>query len=111
MWTCVISLYQIITIINTENYKLLYGNDPLAKWSDEKKPDIEKLKFFPNPDLLHYASIKKHKLNNRLITTISMTSGEDIFQKEFNNLQHQMGSKNRLIGVAFYNEHDEKQKF
>lgn len=121
MWTCVIALYQIISIINTTNYKSLYGDDPLTEWpsnekttlADEKKMEIENVKFFSSSDYSHYSPIKVRddKSNNRLITTISITSPTDIFEKDFSNLQNQMGSRNRLIGMVFYNGENRQQKF
>lgn len=113
MWTCVIALYQILSITSTQNYKALYGDDPLAEWHsnekpaliEEKKMEVEKVQFFSSSDYSHYSPIKKRddRLNNRLVTTISITSPTDIFEKDFSNLQYQMGSRNRLIGMVFYN--------
>lgn len=123
MWTCVIALYQIISIINTQNYKTLYGDDPLVDWNsnekpalmEEKKMEVENVKFFSSSDYSHYSPIKKHEdkfnINNRLVTTISITSPTDIFESDFSNLQYQMGSRNRLIGMVFYNGQTNQQRF
>lgn len=121
MWSCVIALYQIISIINTANYKSLYGDDPLTEWpsnekatmADEKKMGIENVKFYSTSNYSDYSPIKIRgdKSNNRLVTTISITSPTDIFEKDFSNLQNQMGSRNRLIGMVFYNGQNRQQKF
>lgn len=68
MWTCVISLYQIINIINTQNYKSLYGDDPLTDWSynndkassltDNKSLEVENVSFFSSSDFSQYSPIK-----------------------------------------------------
>lgn len=124
MWTCVVALYQIISIISTQNYKSLYGDDPLTEWPndekhpasvDEKKTEIENVKFYASSDFSQYSPIKirdDKPTNSRLVTTISITSPTDIFEKDFSNLQNQMGSRNRLIGMVFYNgQNHQQQKF
>lgn len=121
MWTCVISLYQIISIINTHNYKSLYGDDPLTDWpydekpatlADGKKMEVENVKFYSSSDFSPYSPVKiRDDKPNRLVTTISITSPTDIFEKDFSNLQNQMGSRNRLIGMVFYNGENRPQKF
>lgn len=121
MWTCVISLYQILSIISTHNYKSLYGDDPLTEWTynektpltDGKKMEVENVKFFPSSDFSRYSPIKLHDTTskNRLVTTISLTSPTDIFEKDFSNLQNHMGSRNRVIGMVFYNGENRQQKF
>src|ERR1700761_8073514 len=83
MWTCVIALYQIISVINTQNYKALYGDDPLAERPSNEKPaskvgknmEIENVQFYSKSDFSHYSPIKMRddKFNNRLVTTISIT--------------------------------------
>lgn len=40
MWICVISLFQIYTLIKKENYKKLYGENPLVKPSKQIKNDL-----------------------------------------------------------------------
>ncbi len=126
MWTCVIALYQILSIINTPNYKALYGDDPLTEWPYNEKQgssllptgngkmrEIENVKFYS--DFSNYSPRKvpyDNGNNNRLVTTISITSPTDIFEKDFSNLQNQMGSRNRLIGMVFYNgTPNNQQKF
>ncbi|XP_037052459.1 uncharacterized protein LOC119085993 [Bradysia coprophila] len=119
MWTCVISLYQIISIIHTQNYKSLYGDDPLAynekptPITPGKKPEIENVTFFSSSDFTNYSPIKQrdYNSNSRLVTTISIASPTDIFEKDFSNLQNHMGSRNRLIGMVFYNGQNGRQKF
>lgn len=120
MWTCVIALYQIISIISTTKYKSLYGDDPLTDWlsnekttlGDGKKMEVENVKFYSRSDFSHFSPIKLRddKSNSRLVTTISITSPE-IFEKDFSNLQNQIGSRNRLIGMVFYNGQNHQQKF
>lgn len=119
MWSCVISLYQILSIVNTHNYKSLYGDDPLTEWTynektaltDGKKMEVENVKFFPSSDFYSPIKMNGDKSNNRLVTTISLTSPTDIFEKDFSNLQNHMGSRNRLIGMVFFNGENRQQKF
>lgn len=119
MWACVIALYQIISITRTQNYKSLYGDDPLAyneKPSPvihEKKPEIENVTFFSSADFTNYSPVKQreYNANSRLVTTISIASPTDIFEKDFSNLQNHMGSRNRVIGMVFYNGQNGRPKF
>lgn len=123
MWACVVSLYQIISIIQTQNYKSLYGDDPLADRpqnekptpiTNGKRPEVENVTFFSSSDFTNYSPIKQRDYNsnnNRLVTTISIASPTDIFEKDFSNLQNHMGSRNRLIGMVFYNGQNGRPQF
>lgn len=38
IWACVVAFLQIIVIVNKQNYKHLYGDDPLAPWTEQNNP-------------------------------------------------------------------------
>lgn len=56
LWACVVSLFQVIIVVNSSDYRTLYGDDPLKIPSKQaaneraKKVKIENVKFYPSPD-------------------------------------------------------------
>lgn len=83
LWYSVVSLLQIIIVVNSVEYRALYGYDPLTKTTKRKvsnmtRPDltndfIENVKFYPSPD---FSSNKDEKNSRKKFqpTTISMGS-------------------------------------
>lgn len=54
-WACVLSLFQIIFIVNSSEYQTLYGENPLKAPTksipiSSKTAKVEKVKFFPSPN-------------------------------------------------------------
>lgn len=55
LWACVFSLFQIIFIVNSKEYRSLYGQNPLKSPpkqinKPQKTAKIERVKFFPSPN-------------------------------------------------------------
>lgn len=55
LWACVVSLFQIIFIVNSKEYRALYGDNPLRMPpkllnKPPKTAKIERVKFFPSPN-------------------------------------------------------------
>lgn len=111
IWSCVIALFQVITVINTDKYKNLYGSDPLAPWKPSLNPlrtlppaagqsaHVENVKFYPSPDFSTYSPKKigrKAGLKNQSIFETyqqplvgnAALSQNDVFSREFLELQH-----------------------
>lgn len=106
-----IALFQVITVINTENYKNLYGSDPFAPWKPSLKPlrmlppttgpsaHVENVKFYPSPDFSTYspkkigrkAGLKNQSVFNTYQQPLSrnaVLSQNDVFSREFLELQY-----------------------
>lgn len=69
MWTCVVSLFQILVTVNTPKYKTLYGHLPLtAKLDDQeailtkssKNNYVENVKMFPVPEASYFNPAKNN---------------------------------------------------
>lgn len=111
IWSCVIALFQVITVINTDNYKNLYGTDPLAPWRPSLMPTrvppsttgqsahVENVKFYPTPDFSKYspkkigrkAGFKNQSIFNSYQQPIAANAGlsqNDVFSREFVELQY-----------------------
>lgn len=56
LWACVVSLFQIIIVVNSPDYQAMYGVDPLkstikpAAKKQTRRITVEKVKFRPSPD-------------------------------------------------------------
>lgn len=56
LWACVVSLFQIIIVVNSPDYQTMYGVDPLkspikpAAKKQMRRTTVEKVKFYPSPD-------------------------------------------------------------
>lgn len=62
-----ISLFLVIGVINSSEYRSLYGSDPLAENPNQNPPmnrskDIQNVKVYPSPDFdVDIKSLKKRK--------------------------------------------------
>lgn len=86
LWYTVVSLYQIIIVVNSSEYRMLFGNDPLAKKVKRKDANmaawdwtpnvVENVKFYSTPDSNSFKkSLKLRDTNSHMKfqpTTLSM---------------------------------------
>lgn len=112
LWYSVVSLLQIIFVVNSMEYRALFGNDPLAektrrKVSNMKTPGwtqnaIENVKFYPSPDFSsNMESLKPREKNSRAKfqpTTISMGGQSSSYGNNSNLLRHNYNPSNRSHG-------------
>lgn len=56
LWACVVSLFQVIIVVNSPDYRTLYGDDPSKSQPKPlankraKKAKVENVKFYPSQD-------------------------------------------------------------
>ena len=43
MWACVMTLYHIIKVVKTDQYRTMYGDDPLARAGEPKHTNDQKV--------------------------------------------------------------------
>lgn len=71
MWTCVVSLFQILVTVNTPEYKTLYGHLPLTgKFHDQERNQsslknskhnyVENVKMYPVPEASYFNPAKNN---------------------------------------------------
>lgn len=69
MWTCVVSLFQILVTVNTPEYKTLYGHLPLTGKLDDQEGKqkksskhnyVENVKMYPVPEASYFNPAKNN---------------------------------------------------
>lgn len=112
LWYSVVSLLQIIIVVNSMEYRALFGNDPLAEKTKRevsimKTPvwtqnAIENVKFYPSPDFSsNMESLKPREKNPRekfQPTTISMGGQPSGYGNNDKWLRQNHNSSNRSHG-------------
>lgn len=75
MWTCVVSLFQILVTVNTPEYKTLYGHLPLTGKLDDqdgnqskniKNNYVENVKMYPVPEASFFNPAKISLIEKRV---------------------------------------------
>lgn len=83
MWTCVVSLFQILVTVNTPEYKSLYGHLPLTGRIDDKLKSsknnyVENVQMYPVPEASYFNPSK-----NNNVATIERTIPKRVYDSRF----------------------------
>lgn len=68
LWSCVVSLFQIIFVVNSGGYRGIYGSNPLKpppKPMRNKPSNVEKVKFFSSPTNVEKLKSSPESKNHR----------------------------------------------
>lgn len=98
MWACVLSLFQIIFVVNSPKYRSLYGDDPIHANRNgiPIKNSIKKVKFYPSPDFAHDAAQKQ----TNLIHLDHASNQTERARNEYNELKSNFYLKSRQLTAS-----------
>lgn len=96
LWYSVVSLFQIIIVVNSTEYKANFGNDPLVKKTKRNTSNtatsgwtqnvVENVKFYPSPDF--NSSYNKPLKPHEKISPTTISMGGQAAHTHFENGQH-----------------------